>query len=557
MLNDVLRYKLSDVGWWRERCLHDLFFLCRLVLSTLDDPTPGYKHLYPPTHKRLCDFITKYALPGNILLILLPRGWVKSYLITVGWMIQRLLQNLVLGRQEQYIINNATLPNSLEFLSKIQYNLEYNDLLRKVFSDVIPANPATEARRWTQSEIDLGGTKIETGSAEGNLVSRHYSGGLINDDLVNRENSATSDQIFKVKDFWRLGQSLKMPKSIEFIPGTRWAYDDLYGDLMERFLFVGLDDKAKEAVFKKYQTEPYFEWHTGKWHLFHASCWADPVNEKGSTFPTLFSEKKIHEIKEEQGERFGGQYLNDPLALSSTKFKLNWLKTWNTLPPQRATYLLLDFAGTENKDNDESGMVVWDAGVDKRLYCRYAARKRYSDHQTIEWLIETALAFQPGLIGIESHKFGLVRDLLPFILGQMVRMGKVPKPLLEYAQRIPYRLTELKHHSRPKELRIGNMSGWWEKGLMLLAPNGMADFRDELMRFMPGKEQRRDNIIDAAAYILDVMVFPSVTDLPKVLVVPDHLKKTDEEREREFWTKMPEVVRSGQLLLSDDVEHLF
>jgi len=545
---DDVRKKLGDPAFWRESCLTDLFFLCRLVLSTLDDPTPGYKHLYPPTHKRLCDFITKYAQPGNILLILLPRGWVKSYIITVGWLTQRLLQNLVSGRQEQFIINNATLPNSLEFLAKIQYNLQYNELLRKVFSDVIPENPATEARRWTQSEIDLGGTKIETGSAEGNLVSRHYSGGLINDDLVNRENSATSDQIVKVKDFWRLGQSLKMPKSVEFIPGTRWAFDDLYGDLMERFL------KIPEADFKRYQEEPYFEWHTGKWHLFHASCWADPINENGSTFPTLFSEKKLHEIKEEQGDRFGGQYLNDPLALSATKFKPAWFKNWSVLPPQRATYQLIDFAGTDNKDNDESGMVVVDAGVDKVLYVRHAERKRLTDHQAIEWIIETALAYQPGLIGIESHKFGLVRDLLPFILGQMVRMGKVPKALLEYAQRIPYRLVELQHHSRPKGLRIGNLSGWIEKGLVLFAPNGMADLRDELIRF---DKSQRDNIIDALAYILDVVVFPAATDPPKLLVVPDHLKKTDEERERESWDKMPGVVRPGQLILSDELDHLF
>jgi len=519
-----------------------------MVLSTLDDPTPGYKDLWPPTHKRLCDFITKYGLPGNVLLLLLPRGWIKSYIVTVGWQTQRLLQNLVSGRQEQYIINNATLPNSLEFLAKIQYNLQYNDLLRKVFSDVIPENPATEARRWTQSEIDLGGTKIETGSAEGNLVSRHYSGGLINDDLVNRENSATADQILKVKDFWRLGQSLKMPKSVEFICGTRWAHDDLYGDLMERFLQI------PEEEFKKYQTQPYFEWHRGKWHLFHVSCWADPINEKGSTFPTLFSEKKLHEIKEEQGERFGGQYLNDPLALSATKFKPQWFKNWSILPPQRATYQLIDFAGTDNKDNDESGMVVVDAGVDKALYVRYAARQRLTDHAAIEWIIETALAYQPGLIGIESHKFGLVRDLLPFILGHMVKGGRVPFPLMEYAKRIPYRLVELQHHSRPKGLRIGNLSGWWEKGQILLAPNGMADLKDEALRF---DKSQRDNILDALAYILDVVVFPSATDPPKLLVVPEYLKKTDEERERESWDKMPGVVRPGQLLLSDDVEHLF
>jgi hypothetical protein len=188
------------------------------------------------------------------------------------------------------------------------------------------------------------------------------------------------------------------------------------------------------------------------------------------------------------------------------------------------------------------------------LYVRHAERKRLTDHQAIEWIIENALAYQPGLIGIESHKFGLVRDLLPFILGQMVRMGKVPKPLLEYAHRIPYRLVELQHHSRPKGLRIGNLSGWVEKGLVLFAQNGMTDLKDELLRF---DKSQRDNIIDALAYILDVVVFPAASDPPKTLVVPDYLKKTDEEREADFWTKMPDVVRPGQLILSDDVEHLF
>lgn len=527
-----------------------------MVLCTLDDPTPGFKDLYPPTHKRLCRFIQDHAQPGNIILALLPRGWVKSYIITVGWLIQRILRNLTAGRQEQFIINNATLPNSIEFLGKIQYNLQYNELLRKLFSDVIPENPPTEARRWTQTELDLGGTKVETGSAEGNLVSRHYSGGMINDDLVNRENSATPDQISKVKDFWRLGQSLKMPQSVEFIPGTRWAFDDLYGELIDKFLFAGLSEDEYKRVYERYRTEPYFEWHNGKWHLFHASCWADPPNEKGSTFPTLFPEKKIHELKDEQGERFGGQYLNDPLALAATKFKPAWFKAWSPekLPAVRSTYLLADWAGTEKKDNDETGMVVWEAGSDKNLYCRYAARKHATDHATIEWLIDTACSYQAGFIGIESHKYGLVCDLLPFVLRQMIRMGKVPKPLIKYAERIPYRLCELRHQSRNKGQRISDMSAWWERGQMLMAPHGMADFKDELLRF---DKSQRDNIIDAAAYILDVVVFPSPTDAPKPLVVPEHLKKTAEQLEQEFWEKMPDVVRPEQYALSEDIDHLY
>jgi hypothetical protein len=82
----------------------------------------------------------------------------------------------------------------------------------------------------------------------------------------------------------------------------------------------------------------------------------------------------------------------------------------------------------------------------------------------------------------------------------------------------------------------------------------MADLKDEALRF---DKSQRDNILDALAYILDVVVFPSATDPPKTLVVPDHLKKTDEERERESWDKLPGVVRAGQLILSEDVEHLF
>jgi len=545
---------LSNPEFWRGKSLQDLFFLCRLVLSTLDDPTPGFKHINTVTHKRLCDFIEKHAQPGQIMLIMLPRGWVKSYIITVGWMIQRILRNALAGRQEQFIINNATLPNSIEFLGKIQYNLQHNEFLRSIFSDIIPKNPPTEARRWTQSEIDICGTRIETGSAEGNLVSRHYSGGMINDDLVNRENSATSDQISKVKDFWRLGQSLKMPQSIEFIPGTRWAFDDLYGELIDKFLFSNLSEDEYKATYEKYRSEPYFEHHNGKWHLFHASCWADPIHEKGSTFPELFPEAKIHELKEEQGERFGGQYLNDPLALSASKFKPAWFRKWTELPAVRTGFLLVDFAGTENRDNDETGMVLWEAGSDKNLYCRYAARKFATDHAVIEWMIETACAYQPSFIGVESHKYGLVRELLPFILRQMIRMGRIPKPLIEYAERIPYRMMELKHQSRNKGLRISNMSAWFERGQMLLAPTGMSDFVDELLRF---DKSQRDNIIDAAAYILDVVIFPSPQDPAKLLVVPEHLKKTAEQLEEEYWKSVPDVVTPHQSMLSDDVDHLF
>ena len=187
---------LQDPQWWIDNCLNDLYFLCRSVLVTLEDSGHGFKDLYTPTHKRVCDFVQQYGVPGNKVLILTPRGWVKSYLITVGWTIQRLLNNLVAGRREHQIISNATLPNAKVFLEKIKHNLEHNELLRGLFREYLPKRLDTGAEKWTLDYMQLHGCLIETGSVEGNLVSRHYKT-MINDDLVNKENSQTKEQLLK------------------------------------------------------------------------------------------------------------------------------------------------------------------------------------------------------------------------------------------------------------------------------------------------------------------------------------------------------------------------
>ena len=137
---DVFTNNLKSPGWWIEKITTDLYFLCRCICQTLEDPTPGYKDLYRPTHGRICQFVQDYAKPGNKLVILTPRGWVKSYVVTVAWSMQQMFRNWIAGRHVLQIISNATLPNAKEFLAKIKYNLEYNDILRGLFSNFMPKN---------------------------------------------------------------------------------------------------------------------------------------------------------------------------------------------------------------------------------------------------------------------------------------------------------------------------------------------------------------------------------------------------------------------------------
>lgn len=526
--------RLNNPQWWIDKALSDLYFLCRCVLATLEDPTPGYKDLYKPTHEHICRFIEKYSLPGHKVIILCPRGWVKSYVITIGWLIQRLLKNLLTNKREHWIIDNATLSNSMQFLKKIKFNLQYNELLVGLFRDVLPKNPESDAARWTLEELEINGNSIEVGSVEGNLVSRHYKG-MIHDDLVDKENSRTVDQIIKVIDWWKLAQSLLESDGLEIIIGTRWTYSDLYGHLLEKFLRV---PKEIEDASRK---QPIFEWHRDRYHYLRYLCWQDPVHETGSTFPTLFPESRLKQLKEEQGEYFPGQYLNDPMSFEDAKFQRQWFVTWEerNIPATRVTIQLVDPMGKDTKQSDYMGHVVIDAGTDKKLYVRYAQRDKKTDADAVKWIVEIAMIYQPMMIGVEEFRYGTFKDLADYIIPQMIRQGKIPPHLAEYCLRIPYRMVELKHHNRPKKLRIQNLTGWVQQGNFLFAPHGMDDFFEELLRW---DKWERDDIVDAAAYVLDIVVFPTEKDPPKTFILSDELKMTPEQRERKFWTNLKDHI---------------
>ena len=491
---------LNNLDWWRDKSLNDLYFFCRVVLSTLENPKPGFKDLYKPTHGRIAEFVSTYAQPGHKLLILCPRGWIKSYIITLGWLLQKILKNAVNGKRDAVLLSNATLGNAQMFLKRLKDNLAHNSLLRTLFSDIIPANPETGFPRWTMDEVEIIGNRIEVGSVEGNLVSRHYTI-HIEDDLVNLENSRTPEQIAKVIEWWKLAQALLESNGIEIIIGTRWAVDDLYGYLLKTFFNIDASqqdkDKEKSAV----------EYHNGRYHYLRFSCWDNPIKRAGSTFPTLFPEEKLKQLQIELGEHFSGQYENDPFLSSERGFASHWFKTYSVdlLPTAKITYMLIDPMGKESKQSDYMGLVVVDAGHDKNLYVRFAERAKLTDAKAGERIIEVALVYEPDFICIEEFRFSAFRDLITFIIPQWIRQGRIPKTKQRYAALIPYRLVELKHKNRPKKLRIINLSGWIEGGRVLFAPSGMNQLYEELTQF--GKTER-DDILDAFAYILDIVQFP-------------------------------------------------
>lgn len=522
---------ITDPYEWVKRCSEDLYFLCRCVLQTLEDPTPGFKDLYRPTHKRICDFLTEYAIAGQHCILLFPRHWIKSYLISCGWALQRILKNALSGRREGFLFSHAVEPRAIALKGRIKHNLVYNDFLRGLLSITNPEvakqllDPENTAELWTKEEDRIWGNVLMTGAVEKTLESTHFNI-HIGDDLVVRENSKTSSQLDKVENWWKLARPLLSPNGIELLVGTRYGFDDLYGRLIERFI------KPEKGYNLK---SPIVELHRDNWHLLQADCWEDQENKTGSTFPFLFPEKELKRLEIEMGDEFSYQYRNDPIAKGSHKYKRSDFKYYDDadLPKIVNTAILLDITDKNKETSDYTGIVVVDMGVDKKAYIRKAWRERVTDSNLVDLICREAPHYNPATINIESTKFLTILELMELLVPQKLRVrGEIPEGYKDFVKTLPHIISELRHRGRNKKVRIENMHGYVARGTILFPRNGAEDLIEELLRLGSWKT---DDTADAFGYLQDVLAFPEKNDPERVFIVPERLKKTPLQIEEEEW----------------------
>ena len=149
-----------------------------------------------PFHKELCEFVETNV--NRKKLILMPRGHLKTTVITVGYSLQRIARD----PKVRILIANATGTMAEAMLSQIKKHLQYNETFKYYFGDL-----STNASTWRDNMVTLptGDGSYQSKEATvtayglgGSLVSQHYDV-IIIDDPHNRENINTKDQIDKVK----------------------------------------------------------------------------------------------------------------------------------------------------------------------------------------------------------------------------------------------------------------------------------------------------------------------------------------------------------------------
>ena len=421
-----------------------------------------------PFHKELCAFVEKPEPRKKLML--LPRGHLKSSVITVGYSLQQIAKNPGV----RILIANATYQMSKTFLSQIKSHLTKNVVFRDLYGDF-----SKGADKWSESGITVFSPNeaylekkeptVTVFGVGGNLVGQHYDL-IILDDIVNRENISTKEQLEKVILFYKDCLDLLEPTGKLLVIGTRWHFADLYGWIMESpEISRDFDQMIRQA-------------YVGEW------------GRGDILFPQKFTWPVLDELKRQKGSyEFSSQYMNNPVEDETAIFQRKWLKYYEDIDTRGIKYnyfTTIDPAISAEKEADYSAIVT--IGVDKynNWFLCDIIREHLNPLQLINKIFEVYIRFYPISIGIEEEAF---QKTLRYFIEEESRKRNCFIPL-----------KELKLDNRiSKDMRIRALQPRYEAGSIFhkKALAHIDDLEDELLRFPRGAH---DDIIDALAYQLQL-----------------------------------------------------
>ena len=321
----------DDARTWL--CKNDRYYLFVRVFKRLDA-------VHPWLYARCREVETD---PDGYL-DLWARNHYKSSIITYAGIIQEILNDpeITIG------IFSHTKPIAKAFLKQIQQELDRNELLKKLFPNVLYENPDKDSPSWS---LDNGitvrrqsnpkePTVYASGLVDGQPTSKHFKL-LVYDDVVTPSSVSTPEQISKTTEAWELSDNLSMIGGRKWHIGTRYSYADTYQTIIDR--------KALKV------------------RLYAAT-------EDGTIdgTPVFLSQEEWDKKVIDQGEAtISCQMLQNPLAGQNRMFNVEDLRVYEVRPEVMNVYIMVDPARSKKKGSDRTAVAV--------IGCDYAMNKYLLD----------------------------------------------------------------------------------------------------------------------------------------------------------------------------------
>lgn len=502
-----------------ERAKADLYYLCKYILGGdevldpkvhgplckatrpllfYDNPEEVLKHDYPsdwgreehhglPNEQEKLEFLEwqkqfepdidavhavgdKFDIHLTNLLALMPRGTLKSTVLTIGFTIQFLLNY----PNARVLIDSETFSKSCAFLAEIKGHYEKNKKFRDVFFTLFKCYPDANSRSdtWSTTAINLAcrtrvqkEPSIDTSGIDTTKNGMHYDLAML-DDLHSEKNSKNGEQIQQVKDHRKLVYSLLDPGRPCCVVGTRWDDDDAYQEIID------LQSEDFNFITRKAETD------------------------EGTLFyPKRLGRKVLDTFRKIQGSYiYSCQYLNNPVDDSTATFKREQFKyiTVEELVNIPINWYGLVDPSYKGKKSDYAAIMIAGMGVRREIYARYLSRQKMTYSEIIDKMFELDDSFQPKLWMLE-------------IIGTKSLEHDLQRKQEERAAQGKKRLRVILVRSRPnaKEDRIKALSPHYERGdaYHVKGCPQLEVLEGELLRFPKSKN---DDASDCWSDILNV-----------------------------------------------------
>ena len=474
ILKQLEQEKLLQDEVLKEKALSDLYIFDKYILGAEAgvDKVP-----LAPFHRELCNFVSDNR--NKKKLILIPRGHLKSTLITVGYSLFRIINDPTI----RILIQNATYQTAADFVRAIKRHLTENDDLIRLFGEL-----AADPEEWSENRITLktakqsekGKEPTVTGwGVETTKTGQHYDL-IIHDDLVERENIGTREQIDKVTLRYKDSLDLLEPNGQMIVIGTRWTDGDLYDWIMdkENQVIQSYDMMKKQA----------FTWEGD---LNYALKTGEGL--KDFLWPDKFTQAELYTRYREKGPyEFSCQYLNEVVPDAQATFKREWFQYYDQSDMSGKlmnTYVTVDPAIALGKEADYTSIVTSSIDQYGNIFVREVIRDKITPTQLINELFRVAERWHPLRIGVEDVAYQ--KALSYGIREEATRRGR----------HLP--IEEVRPGARTKDQRIKALQPLYAAGkvfhLRTMVNNTYLE--DELLRFPKGQH---DDIVDALSYTLSL-----------------------------------------------------
>ncbi len=408
-------------------------------------------------------------LENQYLLLLAPRGHLKSTVVTTCYPLWRLARNLNL----RVLIIAETQGIARKLLDAIKQHITMNENFRKLHG-TWDANAA----KWTEDSITIPRSRvvkepsIACGGVMGNLVSMHNDL-IILDDVVANTKSYAPGQREKLLD-WFTGVILPSlePDGQLCIVGTRWHQQDLYGHILS--------------------TPGFNHWKK----IVQRAEWKDEEGKKHFLFPERFSEQKLEELRNMMGaSSYSLQMLND-VAVQESEFKQEWLRScrYTVRPEDMNIYIGVDLASGSKESHSRFGYVV--VGIpkgEKDAYVLEATRAHIQFPEQVTTIKRFCHIWKPTLVCIENNAYQ--QSML-----QVLRVD-------EATARLPIKGITT---TGDKQRRIRSLAVLFENGAIRL-PESLPDLEEELVNFPRGRDDLLDALYMSLQAVQEMRIAPRIS----------------------------------------------